>query len=48
MDIDIRGVLLTHKVNNERLSLSPMNFRFIEDDETLSKLNQILYKWIEL
>jgi len=34
--------------HNERLSLSPMNFRFIEDDETLSKLNQILYKWIEL
>ena len=34
--------------HNERLNLTPSNFRFIEDKETLICLNKILNKWIDL
>ena len=35
-------------LHNERLNLSPSNYRYIEDTDTLFMLNQILLKWIEL
>lgn len=34
--------------HNERMKLSPTNYRFIEDSETISMLNKIFRKWVAL